>query len=131
MNHVGFNVSAGHDLEDVKQAHLLLRQELAAISHWRRLLRARMDLCTAVAAPPKPIGVSLTEYFDSTELRLTKEIRELPSIVVDGLETLRAFTLPSLKEQDSALRDYERAVRKKYMILSDDLAQRHARKPQM
>lgn len=84
-------------------------------------------MCVAVAAPPFPLATQLSEYFDSSELPNSIELREMPQAILDGLKELQASTLPSLKELESSLREYERSVRNNYMILSDELAQSHAR----
>jgi hypothetical protein len=120
-------VYAGQTVPELQATHRELRHELTSIIHWRRLLKARMDLCTAHAAPPKQLGGSITEYFSSSDLPVPHEITELPKNILGDLHAFRASTLPELKAQDSALRQYERVVRSKYMELSSELAQRHAR----
>lgn len=117
---------AGHSTEDLRRAHSLLRAELSNIGHWRRLLRARMDLCTAHVAPPLPLAGQLTEYFSAEALELPTEIHSLRPSILGELDGLQASSLPQLKDLEVTLRAYERSVRKQYMVLSDQLAQRHA-----
>lgn len=119
-------IGAGHSTEDLRRAHTLLRAELSNIGHWRRLLRARMDLCTAHVAPPLPLAGQITEYFSASDLEATHDIYAFPQTVLGELDGLHASSLPHLKTLDTTLRNYERNVRKQYMVLSDQLAQRHA-----
>ncbi len=120
-------VSAFHSTEDLLSAHKLLRLELSSIAHWRRLLRARIDLCTAHVVAPLTLGGQLSEYFDTSEFERTEDIKELPETILSGLDFFRASSLPELQQHDVALRQYERSVRAKFMELSDELAQRHSR----
>ncbi len=121
------NVAAFQSTEDLLSAHKLLRLELSSIAHWRRLLRARIDLCTANVVAPLALGGQLSEYFDASEFERTEDIADLPATILTGLDFFRAGSLPELQQCDVTLRRYERSVRAKFMELSDELAQRHSR----
>lgn len=71
---------------DARAARRALRAERAQLSHWRRLLRARLDLAIAGLAPPEHLGtltwdlvpdaaVLLPEYPDlSDAIRMTDDV---------------------------------------------------------
>jgi len=117
------------DTDSLERLHFLLKQELANITHWQRLVRAKIDLCTAHASAPKPLGGALTEYLDSTTLGLWSPLDDLPHVTLSHLESLAVSDLLVLKGQYAALGNYERRVRSQYIEASDELARRHAKSP--
>lgn len=119
-------IFAGQPTQDLLSAHKTLRQELSSITHWHRLIRARMDLATANAAPPLPLGGGITEFIGRHDLEFDTTIDRLPTRILTNIEGLAASSLPELKALEDALRTYERNVRSKYMALSEELSQRHA-----
>lgn len=96
-----------------------LRQELSAIGHWRRLLRAKIDLTVARGAGPAPLEPSLIG--ENPALRtLNSQLRELTE--VDD-EHFRFHHLPTLRELDKTLVGYEASVRRELMAVTDMLVE--------
>lgn len=120
------DIFAGQSTQDLLAAHKKLRQELSSITHWQRLIRARMDLATAHAAPPLPLGGAITEYVDRADLNFDTEMDQLAQNILTDLDGLTASSLPELRTLEDTLRTYERNVRSQYMALSEELSQRHA-----
>ncbi|WP_225752856.1 hypothetical protein [Actinotalea sp. Marseille-Q4924] len=81
---------------DARAARRTLRAERAQLSHWRRLLRARLDLAVAGFAPPEPLGAFTWELVPDAVVLLPRaqELAEAIRMsddgdVVDLLTTLR------------------------------------------
>lgn len=117
----------GHSTKELQDTQERLRQELATIEYWRTLIRARMDLSAAKAAPPTPLAGHITEFVYSIELDLVDELRSMREVTLGGLEGLKVSSLPSLKEHESALTQYESSIQNIYLRVSKELAHRHAK----
>jgi hypothetical protein len=81
---------------DARAARRALRAERAQLSHWRRLLRARLDLAVAGLAPPEDLGALTWDVVPDAVLLLPRagELSEAVRIaedvdVVDLLTRLR------------------------------------------
>lgn len=100
--------------------HRLLRAEKAQLNHWRRLLRARLDLAVAGLAPPERLGVLTSDLLPDAVADLP-EMRDLMSAVsvpsaedtVDLMNRIRVLdrTLRGYAERiDEALEESTRAL---------------------
>ncbi|EYR63935.1 hypothetical protein N866_17050 [Actinotalea ferrariae CF5-4] len=81
---------------DPRAARRALRAERAQLAHWRRLLRARLDLAVAGLAPPEHLGSFTWEVLPDAAVLLprTHELSEAVRVaedvdVVDLLTRLR------------------------------------------
>jgi hypothetical protein len=95
-----------------RAAQRTLRAERAQLAHWRRLLRARLDLTVAGLAPPEELGTLSWDL-------LPEAVLELPRA-----EELRsAVTLPSIEdtvELMNRIRSLDRALGR-YALRIDSL----------
>ena len=82
-------------LAEVRASRQAQRSELARVSHWRRLLRARIDLIVAAASVPEPLGTGASEVPASSaqrdlppQLELVTAVRHAKLAELDGLRDL-------------------------------------------
>ena len=75
-----------------------LRAEKAQLAHWRRLLRARLDLAVASFAPPEPLGAVEWDRLPSAhdDLPTTSDLTSAVAVVtpidpVELMNRLRSF----------------------------------------
>ena len=95
-------------LHDLRLERHALRAEQARVSRWRRVVRARIDLAVAQAAPPGPLG-------EQVALSRTAGPRSAVPHPVELWTTLGAHptevgALPGLRDLDDRLRRYEDEV---------------------
>jgi hypothetical protein len=111
-------------VRDLRDRHRELRAERLRVSHWRRLLRARMDLAAAALAMPEPLGRAVGHALPSgahTDLPLVLGLVDAlstggPEGEVDRLEHLR--------DLDRRLEAYESAVVGALRDVADELLER-------
>jgi hypothetical protein len=83
-------------------AQRMLRAEKAQLAHWRRLLRARLDLAVAGLAPPDHLGTMTWDL-------LPDAVDDLP----DPVDLRSAVTVPSIEdtvELMNRIRDLDRSL---------------------
>lgn len=113
------------DLEETRQR---LRIELSTIAHWRRLVRARVDLTIAQATPPAQLGARLHEFM-TLSAHTTAQISAVSDKVLTAHTMYSVTDLPELKHREVALSDYERAIRRALMNVTNELVARHTQPP--
>lgn len=100
--------ASGPDL-GARTARRSLRAERAQLQHWRRLLRARLDLAVADFVPPEPLGELTWDLLPgaSTELPSHAELASAVAVVtpIDPVELMTR-----LRTLDRALAGYGQAV---------------------
>lgn len=88
---------------------LALRAEKAQLTHWRRLLRARLDLAVAAFAPPEPLGTVGWEELPEAHLDLPDSTALGAAVAVvtpiDPVELMNR-----LRGLDRSLAEYGRAL---------------------
>ncbi|GAA2237074.1 hypothetical protein GCM10010401_06500 [Rarobacter faecitabidus] len=102
----------------LRHRRAVLRAELAATGHWRRLIRAKIDLTVARGAGPGPLTA---ESGGARHLNaLNTDLRTLMTIPASGF----ALTdLPALRDLDKRLASHESAVRRELMDVTDRLVE--------
>ncbi|QTE29222.1 hypothetical protein [Pengzhenrongella sicca] len=96
-------------LAEVRASRQAQRLELTRVSHWRRLLRARIDLIVASASVPDPLGAGASEVPASSAQR---DLPQHPALV----DAVRSATLAELDllgdlfDLDRRLARYEATV---------------------
>lgn len=96
-------------LADVRSTRHAQRRELARVSHWRRLVRARMDLIVAAAVVPGPLGAAAAEVPTS---HASANLPDFPELVtsVRCLGAAEMDRLHELRDVDRRLESYEATV---------------------
>lgn len=103
-----------------------LRAELSSLAHWRRLLRAKIDLTIARGTLPAAPGASIPhdvnhpQPIDTSALPPANDLAAL--CAVDGPAFLMT-DLPALRAADASLAAHETAVRAELMRLTDLLVE--------
>jgi hypothetical protein len=113
-----------HTVGLLRETHRSLRAERQRVAHWRRLVRARMDLAAAAVALPEPLGDAVGHAVPAAaqaDLPLLLGLADAlstggPEGEVDRLETLRAL--------DRRLAGYESTVARALRDLADELLER-------
>ena len=91
---------------DARAARRTLRAERAQLSHWRRLLRARLDLAVAGFAPPEPLGAFTWDLVPDAVVLLPRaqELAEAIRAGGDGGDVVELLT--TLRRLDRMLSRY-------------------------
>lgn len=107
-------------LDALRVRRATLRGELSRVGHWRRLLRAKIDLTVARGAGPDPLKFETAPELlpDSGGLPTSDILQGL--CFVDGAEFLMT-QLPALKAADTQLAEYEVELRSELMSATDEL----------
>ncbi len=115
-------------VRDLRLDRHALRAEKAKVTWWRRLVRARMDLLVASAAPPQPLGEGVA-FSLPLDVILTVP---RPSELDDVLEATNAAgigQIDQLKALDERLAAYEKGVNDALSRATDHLIERLATDP--
>ena len=97
-------------LSDVRSSRWALGLERTRIKHWRRLLRARIDLAVASAALPEPLGQDANGVLPVDIERDLPDDVELASAVLGGRPPRELDRLGDLRALDRRLASYESTV---------------------
>ena len=92
---------------DARAARRALRAERAQLTHWRRLLRARLDLAVAGMAPPEHLGTFSWDLLPDAVLLLPRaqELHDVVGVGVGGTtDTVELMT--RLRRLDRMLATY-------------------------
>lgn len=116
------------DLAELRRTRSVLRHEATQIAHWRRLVRARLDLTVARAVLPERLGGEATAYLGADAPGPDVAHHHLVRIVQVG-NAFPVADLPSLRSADDALAAYEVRVRCALMVATDLLVERLAADP--
>lgn len=85
----------------------VLRAEKAQLAHWRRLLRARLDLAVAGLAPPEPLGTLSWDVLPEALVDLPRPEDLRSAVTVPNIEdTVDLMT--RIRALDKALGRYSR-----------------------
>lgn len=114
------------DADELRLACASLRHEITQISHWRRLVRARLDLTVARAVLPERLGQQAAT--------LGTPAPAVAHGVLVGIAqatgpALSVTDLPRLRTAEESLTDYEITVRRALMIATDALVERLSQDP--
>jgi len=109
------------ETESLRVRRRALRAEMNRVQHWRRLLRARIDLSVSAALLPDRLGLvdsgSLADVAPPDHVRMTTLVRgDLPASAVLDLEELRAL--------EGEVQEYGRRVRSELERVTERLVQR-------
>ncbi|MGV8967431.1 MAG: hypothetical protein ACOH2F_14275 [Cellulomonas sp.] len=102
--------TAASPRSDVRSARWALRLERTRIQHWRRLVRARIDLAVASAVLPDPLGQDAAGVLPVDIERDLPDDLELANAVLAGLASGELDRLGDLRALDRRLASYESTV---------------------
>lgn len=114
------------DADELRAVCARLRYEITQIGHWRRLVRARLDLTVARAVLPGRLGDGVAEP-GSTAPTVSHSV--LVGIAQPAGTGLSVTDLPRLRSVEGSLADYEAEVRRALMIATDALVDRMGEDP--
>lgn len=107
--------------DELRLARMSLRHEITQIKHWRRLVRARLDLTVARAVPPDRLGLPGTAYTAIAPAVAHGVLMDIALVPDAGLSVT---DLPALRSAETSLADYEAAVRRTLTATDDALIDR-------
>ena len=119
----------GMDLAELRLKRRVLRHEATQVAHWRRLVRARLDLTVARAVLPERLGGEATQFLGTDAPGPDVAHYHLVSIVQGAGTAFPVADLPGLRAADDALAAYEVRVRCALMVATDLLVERLSTDP--
>lgn len=117
------------ELAEIRETRRVLRHEVTQIAHWRRLLRARLDLTVARAVLPERLGGEAAQYLARGVTGPVVPHSHLVSITRGTGEAFPVDDLPRLRSADASLAIYEGQVRAALMVATDLLVERLSADP--
>ena len=123
----GMTSRVGQTLHHLRLERHALRAEQARISRWRRVVRARIDLAVALAAPPGPLGEQVALTSPCGPGAAVPHPIELWSAL--GHEAADVGALPQLRDLDARLQRYEDEVGRALVRATSALVARVAADP--
>lgn len=117
------------DVAELRLKRRVLRHEATQVTHWRRLVRARLDLTVARAVLPERLGGDATQYLGTDAPGPDVAHYHLVSIVQGAGDQLPVADLTRLRAADDALAAYEVRVRCALMVATDLLVERLSADP--
>lgn len=96
-------------LRTVPHAHAALRAERVRVGHWRRLVRARMDVAAAAVAVPEPLGGDVFGVLPDDAPDAPSHLALLDAVSTGGPEG-EIDRLEALRTLDERLARYELTV---------------------
>jgi hypothetical protein len=100
---------AGGPVTDARATRRALRAERAQLQHWRRLLRARLDLAVAGLAPPEHLGAFTWDLMPDTAVLLPRS-QDLADAIRVGEQPDVVDLLTRLRRLDRMLARYGDAL---------------------
>lgn len=97
-------------LRALRHARRELRLELSSVNRWRRLVRARIEVAVAAAAPPDPLGLDILPFLGVDAQGLLPRQIDLEAALRSGLPIGELERLDSLRILDTQLGQYQDAV---------------------
>lgn len=123
----GMTSRVAQTLHHLRLERHALRAEQARISRWRRVVRARIDLAVALAAPPGPLGELVALTSPCGPGAQVPHPLELWSAL--GHQVSDVGALPQLRDLDVRLQRYEDEVGRALARATSDLVARVAADP--
>lgn len=117
------------DLTELRRTRCALRAEMDRVLHWRRLIKARIDLSVAAALLPEPI---CQESFGPLPLDHENSLPPydvLAQLVRGSSTTADVFQIGELRRVELELSDYCDTVRRDLEYTTDRLVFRLAQDP--
>jgi hypothetical protein len=108
----------------LRGTHRSLRAERLRVAHWRRLVRARMDLAAASVALPEPLGDVVGHADGAAAHADLPTLLGLADAVSTGGPEGEIDRLESLRALDRRLATYEATVARALRDLADELLER-------
>ncbi|MGP7959547.1 hypothetical protein ACTVCO_01890 [Sanguibacter sp. A247] len=109
------------ETETLRARRRALRAEMKRIQHWRRLLRARIDLSVSAALLPDRLGLVATgplgQITPPDHVRMTTLVR-------GGLPTAAVLDLAELRDLENEVQEYGHRVRSELERVTEMLVQR-------
>ena len=109
------------DTESLRAHRRALRAEMNRVQHWRRLLRARIDLSVSAALIPDRLGLvasgSLSDVTPPDHVRMTTLVR-------GDLSASAVLDIEELRDLESDVQEYGRRVRSELERVTEQLVQR-------
>lgn len=97
-------------LDDLRARRRVLRTEVSTVAHWRRLVRAQIDLAVASALLPDRLGIETWSLMEPGSVQPPDHARMAQ--LVRGVATPSAVLgLTELRDVDNALASYGASVR--------------------
>jgi hypothetical protein len=103
-------MTVGPTPSELRDTHRALRAEQLRVSHWRRLLRARMDLAAAAVAMPEPLGDAVGHAVPAEAQSQLPMVLGLVNAVSTGGPEGEVDRLEQLRLLDRRLAAYESTV---------------------
>jgi len=97
-------------LSDLRYSRRALRIERTRVAHWRRLLRARIDLTVATATLPEPLGQDHSGVLPTGAERDLPCHLDLVCAVLDERGPTELDYLVELRDLDRRLASYESTI---------------------
>lgn len=109
------------DTESLRAHRRALRAEMNRVQHWRRLLRARIDLSVSAALIPDRLGLvasgTLSDVTPPDHVRMTTLVR-------GDLSASAVLDIEELRDLESDVQEYGRRVRSELERVTEQLVQR-------
>lgn len=109
------------DTEVLREHRRALRAEMNRVQHWRRLLRARMDLSISAALLPDRLGLvpvsALVGVAPPDHVRMATLVR-------GDVPTSAVLDLGELRDLEAEVQEYGRQVRSQLERVTERLVQR-------
>lgn len=127
------NIDTTAALEDLRLRRRTLRSEVNRVLHWRRLIKARIDLSVAGALLPDRLGIDAWDVLGPADSLLPDHLR-MSQLVRGSGSASAVLDLPELRTIDRHLAAYgaharselERVTSMLVELLSEDLTQERA-----
>lgn len=116
-------------LRAVRHSRRELRVELHEVARWRRLLRARIEIAVASAAPPQPLGQVLLPYVALDAQLALPMHRDLEAALRSGLPMTEIGRLDTLRDLDNRLATYEAGIEAALETATEDFITRLSMHP--
>jgi len=107
-------------LEELRDRRRALRGEISEVGHWRRLLRAKIDLAVSRGAGPQPLHPTNPHVHEMVDVAGLAAL-DLPAICRVPAEGFALGSLPQLRSADSRLASYEVELRSALMHTTDEI----------
>lgn len=116
-------------LAELRRTRTLLRSEMTTLVHWRRLIRARIDLAVATVLLPDQISPDVREILPLDHHEPLPEHEFLAQMVRGSSTTSEVFQLGELRKAEKQLLEYSGTVRRSLEFTTSQLVFRLAQDP--
>lgn len=123
------NATQDTSTDDLHEVYRILRDEMTRVMHWRRVIRARIDLSVTAVLLPDRLGTETTGVLPPECAQLLPDHDELARVARGTATPSEVLSLASLRALERRLTAYTDTIRRNLEYTTERLVLRAGHEP--